>query len=128
MHPLLRSGHQKLRLASFQTGQKSRDEIDRKEGRVRRGGDHKPAFWPIGYCPLNAGMDARERSCLAAEAIHDDGKAEGSKPAHVAIGIEHEIGDLGLQAVDDVRKHWCARERQQAFVAATHAARFAACK
>jgi hypothetical protein len=73
-------------------------------------------------------MDAGKRSYLAAQAVQNDGQAEGCKPAHVSIGVEHEIGDLGSQAVDDTSKHWLTGERQQAFVAATHAARFAACK
>jgi hypothetical protein len=128
MHSLLRSGHQELWLAPFQTRQKPRHEIGGKEGRVRRGGDHKPAPWPIGYRPFDASMDARKGSYLAAEAVNDDRQAEGGKPAHVTIGVEDEIGDLGPQAVDDVGEHWLTGERKQAFVAATHAARFAACK
>ena len=75
-------------------------------------GDHKSAPWPIGYRPFNAGMDAGKRSYLAAEAVLDDGQAEGCKPAHVSIGVEHEIGDLGPQALDDMSKHWLTGERQ----------------
>jgi hypothetical protein len=73
-------------------------------------------------------MDASKRSYLAAQAVHDDGQAEGCKPAHIAIGVEHETGDLRAQAGDDVSEHRLTAERQQAFIAATHTARSAACK
>ena len=71
-------------------------------------------------------MDPGEWSRLAFEAIFDHRQVKRRKPRHIAIGIDDEVRDLRPQTIDDVREHRLASERQQAFVAAAHAARSAA--
>ena len=73
-------------------------------------------------------MNARKWSCVTADPVRDDRQAECRKTGKVTIGIEDEIGNLGSQAIHDMRKQGRTGERQKAFIAAPHAARFAACK
>ncbi len=71
-------------------------------------------------------MDSGERSRLTFDAIVDHRQVKRRKPRDISIGIDDEVGDLRPQTLDDVSEDWSAPERQQAFVAAAHAARSAA--
>ena len=56
------------------------------------------------------------------------GRPNAREPSEVAIGIDDEVRDLGAQTIDCMSENRPAGKRQQAFVAAAHAARSAASK
>ena len=65
---------------------------------------------------------------MAAKAVCNDWQVKCREPSEIAIGIDDEIRDLGAQTIDDMSENRPTGERQQAFVAAAHAARSAAGK
>ena len=74
---------------------------------------------------FKSSMNAGERPGIVTEPILDDRQAEYGKAGRVAIGADDQIQDLRPQALDDVGEKRSSSERQQAFVAAAHAARSA---
>ena len=129
MHSFLRPRHQQPGLAILQWQRRNRAtrSVGKKGVSVAAVID-EAAPGPIGTAPIRSRHGRRRAVRLAAEAILDDWQAKCRKPSHVAIGIDDEVRDLGPQTIDDVSEHRLAGERQQAFVAAAHAARSAASK
>ena len=106
----------------LQLSQKSLHEIGGKEGCIARDGDYVTGAGTVRLDPFKSRMDAGKRSGKASHAVSDDRKAKMRKARGLAIGIDDKIGDLRLQAIDDVGEDRSAAERQQAFVAAAHPA------
>ena len=75
--------------------------------------------------PFKSGKNAGKRPYIAPEPIFDNRQAEVREACRLAVGADDQLGDLRFQALDDMGEDRSAGERQQAFVAAAHAARFA---
>ena len=70
-------------------------------------------------------MDTGKRAHVASEKIHDQRQSKRREASGIVIGVEHDLGDLRPQALDDMGEQRPSAKRQQRLVAAAHAARFA---
>ena len=75
--------------------------------------------------PFKSGKNADKRPYIAPEPIFDTRQAEVREACRLAAGADDQLGDLRFEAFDDMGQDRSAGKRQQAFVAAAHAARFA---
>ena len=103
-------------------------QIGGKEGRVGGDGDDEAALRPVRLGPGEAGMNACKRPHLAGEKIREPAAIQTPRSGRIVIGVEHDLGDLRAQALDDMGEQRPPAKRQQRLVAAAHAARFAAGK
>jgi hypothetical protein len=75
--------------------------------------------------PFKSGKNAGKRPYIAPEPIFDTRQAEVREACRLAVGADDQRGDLRFEAFDDMGQDRSAGKRQQAFIAATHTARFA---
>ena len=92
--------------------QKPLHEIVGKKGGVARNGDNVTNAGTVGLHPLKSCMDTGKRPRKACHAVSEDGQAKARKSGSLAIGIDNDIGDLGLQAREDRSEDRSAAKRQ----------------
>lgn len=73
-------------------------------------------------------MYTRERAEVIGELVRHNGQTGTSKSQAIAVGIEQECRNLGLDAVDSALQKGFASQWEKAFIAAAHATGEAASK
>ena len=92
--------------------QKPLHEIVGKKGGVARNGDNVTNAGTVGLHPFKSCMDTGKRPRKACHAVRKDGQAKVLKSRRLAVGIDDDIGDLGLQAREDRSEDRFAAKRQ----------------
>lgn len=102
-----------------------RDEIARQEGRIARHRHDVPDPRHETLRPFEPGEDAGQRPEPVSCPVGNDRKPEALKSLRIAIGINRDDTDLRRSTIDDISQQRLAAERDETFIPAAHATRFA---
>ena len=96
-------------------------KVGRKKWRVGCHRHHMTDAGAVGFHPFKPRVHTGERTGIANNAVRDDWDAKGSEARGIPVRIDDDIGDLGLQPVDNAGEDRSPAEHPQALIAAAHA-------
>ena len=97
-----------------------RDEIARREGRIRREARRIDEARRVSGAVVEAGDNSGERPGKIRRVVGKDGQIEGRKSRRVAVGADRQRRALRTKPVDRISEHRPAGERDEPLVGTAH--------